>query len=448
MPNARQPRNLPFDIGLGTATAALAVAFVLTVGATGPAQAQTFSVLHNFTGGADGRTPTAGVTIDGESLYGTAVNGGTGCGTVFELRQKGSSWPLSPLYSFPAAPPDYGCDPEARVIVGPNGSLFGTTYGGGEPGYGTVFNLKPSPTACPSVICPWTETVRYSFSGPPDGASPGYGDLLFDSAGNIYGTTYLGGVANSDCAPYQSQTCGVVYKLTLSNGIWTQSVLYSFEGGSDGGNPYAGVIFDQAGNLYGTTYYGGLGYGTVFQLTPSGSGWTENILYKFQNGSDGSLPFAGLIFDPSGSGNLYGATSTGGTGGGGTVFELSPPGSWTTFTVLYSFTGGGGGPDCTPIQNPSILGPAASLFVEGSNLYGTTFCDGALGFGNVFELTPSGNSWIYTDLHDFTGGSDGANPISNVVFDTSGNLYGTASGGGNPNCDDGYGCGVVWEITP
>ena len=233
---------------------------------------------------------------------------------------------------------------------------------------------------------------------------------------------------------------GTVFKLTPSNGGWAESVLYSFTGGSDGASPYSDVILDQAGNLYGTTWQGGVsgcafgtGCGTVYQLTPSGSGWKENTLYSFQSATDGGNPPAGLIFDPSG--NLYGATWTDGPGGGGTVFELSPAdGSWT-FTSLYALNGTGG--------------PAGSLVMDGAgSLYGTTDSDGAHGVGSVFKLTPSNGGWIYTSLYDFTGGSDGYFPLCRVVFDTSGNLYGTTYAGGNNNDCGGYGCGVVWEITP
>ena len=185
---------------------------------------------------------------------------------------------------------------------------------------------------------------------------------------------------------------------------------------------------DKAGSPYGATYSGGRdSHGTVFQLTPAMSGWTENILYAFQGGSDGGILIAGPILDQSG--NLYGATAGYGSGGGGTVFELTPATGGWTLNTLYSFAGTGG--------------PTGTLVMDGAgNLYGTTYSDGAYGYGNVFELTPHNGSWFYTDLHDFTGGSDGGNPNSNVVFDTSGNLYGTASTGGS------QGVGVVWEITP
>ena len=222
---------------------------------------------------------------------------------------------------------------------------------------------------------------------------------------------------------------GAVYELTPSGGGWSENVLYSFPGGaSDGYFPQSGVALDNIGNLYGTTYYGGTyGAGTVYRLTPSGSGWAENILYNFQAGDDGGYPFGGLIFDQFG--NLYAATPTGGSGGGGTVFELTPSdGNWT-FSVLYSFSAG--------------TGPYGSLTMDAAgNLYGTTFTVGAYGYGSVFKLTFSGGGWSATDLHDFTGGSDGGNPFGNVTLKPNGKLYGTASGGGA------YGLGVVWEITP
>ncbi len=167
--------------------------------------------------------------------------------------------------------------------------------------------------------------------------------------------------------------------------------------------------------------------GSVFKLSPSGGGWTEQVIYSFQGGSDGAYPTGGLIIDQSG--NLYGSTNKGGTGGGGTVFKLTPSGGGWNYSLVYSFTGN------------TSCGPFAPLSMDtAGSLYGTTFCDGANNLGNIFKLTPSGGSWTYSSLHDF-GGSDGAYPYSNVTIDAAGNLYGTASGGG-------MGVGVIWEITP
>jgi uncharacterized repeat protein (TIGR03803 family) len=414
---------------------ALAILSVLTPGATQAAQAQSFNVLHNFTGGPDGSAPVAGLTIDpAGNLYGTASAGGTGYGTVFRLVYKNSAWTFTPLYSFAGG--NDGGQPQARVVFGPDGTLYGTTAAGagngcnGE-GCGVVFNLKPSPRACTTALCPWLEAVLYRFSGGGDGGDPN-GDVIFDRTGNLYGTTVLGG---PDC---YFRGCGVVYQLTLSAASgWTERVLYSFSLGDDGAFPVGGLIADNAGNLYGTTFGYSDGiyapYGTVYELTPSGSGWAEKTLYTFQGGSDGGSPDAGLIADQMG--NLYGATTSFGTGGGGTVFEMMPSGGNWTLVTLYGLIG---------FNGSSQPGPYASLVMdESGSLYGTTRNDGASGNGSVFKLTRQlDGSWTYTSLHDFTGAADGGFPYSNVVFDTNGNLYGTAYRGGA------YGGGVVWEITP
>ena len=405
------------------AALALAIVLGLTIVST-PAQSQTFNVLHNFTGGGDGASPGAGLTMDkGGNLYGTTESGADGYGTVFKLAHTRSGWALNPLYSF--AGNQDGASPGARVIIGPNGTLYGTTsHGGGSGcggnGCGTVFNLRPPLNATTNALTDWTETVLYGFTGGADGAFP-VGDLVFDQEGNIYGTTVAGG----------SSQMGTVYELTPSDGGWTENVLWTFGGGNDGGKPRAGVIFDNAGNLYGTTQIGGTnGFGSIFQLAPAGSGWSQSTLYSFQNGNDGGSPAGGLIFDPSGS--LYGTATSKGQGGGGTAFELTPRqnGTWA-FSVLYAFAGQGGG------------GPQASLAMDAAgNLYGTTYKDGASGSGSAFRLTPSNGSWVYTDLHDFSLGSDGAQPVGNLVLDADGNLYGTAFAAG------GFGYGVVFEITP
>lgn len=381
-----------------------------------PAQAQTFTVLHTFTGGQDGQDPIAGLTIDkAGNFYGTAeVGGGGGSGTVFKLTRKGSGWVFGLLYTFAG---NDGENPTARVIMGSNGSLYGTTFAGGNGGHGTVFKLTPPPTACKAALCPWTEAVLYSFTGGSDGASP-FAEVLFNQAGNLYGTTKDGGSNNT----------GTVYELVPSSGGWTESVLHSFTGGNDGYFPYSGVIFDKAGNLYGTTREGGLyGSGVVYELSPLGSGWTENVIYTFTGGGDGANPAGGLIFDQAG--NLYGTTSQGGSGGGGTAFELSPSNGAWSFNTLFSF--------------PGETGPFGNLIMDAAgSLYGTTVRGGAIRQGSVFKLTSSSGSWTYTSLHDFTGGSDGAQPYCSVIFDPDGNLYGTTWYGGT------YYAGVVWEITP
>jgi len=381
-------------------------------------QAQTFNVLHNFTFAGDGGFPSAGVTLGaGGNLYGTTYDGGSGgYGVVYKLAHASSGWTLTPLYSFQGGAD--GGYPEARVIFGSDGTLYGTTSAGGDNGNGTVFRLRPQPQACKTALCPWSETVLYRFQGGSDGGAPGYGDLTFDSTGNIYGTTVGGGLQSCD-----GGSCGVVFKLTPSGSNYTESVLYSFTGGNDGANPYSGVIFDSTGNLYGTAYSGGANSaGTVYELVSSGSGWTEKTLNDFPPAGGSGYPIGGLTLDSQG--NLFGTGFV-----GGTVFELMPSGGDWAFTLLHTFDG--------------FDGPFGSLTRDAAgNLYGTNATGGPYDNGVVFKLTPSGSAWTYTDLYDFTGGNDGGFPVSNVVIDGKGNLYGTAYLGGTD------GGGVVWEITP
>lgn len=394
---------------------ALAMLGVMSMLATA-GRAQTFTVLHNFSNGADGGEPSAGLSMDlAGNSYGTASTGGNtsgscshpnppGCGTVFKLSRKGSGWVFTTLYTFSG--PD-GRNPLARVIIGPDGSLYGTTSLGGDADEGTVFNLRPPAAACKAALCPWTETVLHSFQG-SDGAQPTFGDLVFDGAGNIYGTTPYGGQGDR----------GTVYELTRANG-WTETVLYKFQGGNDGATPYGGVVFDQAGNLWGTTGYGG-GYddGTIYQLVPSGGGWTESVVYHFPGGSDGANPYAGLIVDQSS--NFYGATF-GDNGTTPKVYELSPTNGGWTFSVLYSLG-----------ANQGIIGKLA--MDAAGNLYGTNYYD----IPEVFRLTPSNAGWTLTG----SWGGIGSAPFGNVIFDGSGNLYTTASNGGPSEV------GLVFEITP
>jgi uncharacterized repeat protein (TIGR03803 family) len=310
-------------------------------------------------------------------------------------------------------------------VFGPNGTLYGTTSEGGinncYQGCGTVFNLRPSPTLCRSASCGWSKSVLYRFTGGADGGSPEFADVTFDAHGNIYSTASTAGNA-----------FGVVYELSPGSRSWTETVLHTFDDYSEGAWPTHGVIFDAAGNLYGTTYSGGAsgGYGVVFKLTPSGSGWTESVLHSFSGGTDGGTVYAGLMFNAAD--NLFGATSVGGSDGSGTVFQLSPGSGVWNMDVLANFHG-----------SDNTVGAYASLTMDqAGNLYGTTIGAGLFGFGSVFKLSPSQSGWSYTSLHDFTGGDDGGAPYGSVLLDANGNLYGTASEGGTHNR------GVVWEITP
>jgi hypothetical protein len=253
MQNKEEFRNLISRIISRAATVALAIAtvFALTVVLTQSAQRQTFTVLHNFTGGGDGANPAAGLTMDiGGNLYGTTSSNRSSNGSVFKLGKTGSGWILMPLHVFEVG--NDGALPASRVVFGPDGSLYGTTRAGGGSdciinnvsGCGIVFSLTPPVTACETALCQWNETVLYRFAGGSDGASPYTADLLFDQAGNIYGTTWLGGSEGSCLYGYH---CGTVYELTRSGGSWNESAIWSFGGNGDEVMPVGGVIFDDAG---------------------------------------------------------------------------------------------------------------------------------------------------------------------------------------------------------
>ena len=362
--------------------------------------------------------PEAGLIIDtAGNLYGTTELGGTSnCGTVFELTPKtGGGWTENVLHSFNNNRSD-GTNPLAGLIFDTGGNLYGTTELGGTSNYGTVFELTPAGGGT------WTEKVLYSFNNNgTDGTNP-LGSLLFDASGNLYGTTELGGASNF----------GAVFELTpTTGGGWTEKILHSFNG-TDGSNPYANLIFDVGGNLHGTTNSGGTSnYGTVFELTPAGGGsWTEKVLYSFKNnGTDGTNPLAGLIFDASG--NLYGTTQGGGAHSSGTVFELTHNGGgrWTE-KVLHSFAGVDG-----------YYPEATLIFDSAGKLYSSTISGGASNIGTVFELTPkAGGGWTERVLHSFAV-ADGFWPYAGVIFDAAGNLYGTTYMGG---ATEG---GTVFELT-
>jgi uncharacterized repeat protein (TIGR03803 family) len=407
------------------------------------------------------------------------------------------------LYTFTGR--EDGASPISGLIFDHEGNLYGTASAGGSVaciggeaiGCGTVFELTPSAGGG------WMETVIYSFQGGADGAEPK--NLIFDRQGNLYGTTYQGG------GPGCFLGCGTVFKLAHAHGAWVESVLYRFQGGSDGAAP-GGVVLDATGTLYGATYLGGdltcgyqgSGCGVVFKLTLSGSGeWNETVLHRFGSiSTDGHEPNPGMVFDRKG--NLYGTTEEGGTAkyGYGTVFELTPNsgGDWTE-TLLYSFSGrrdggipiggvisdksgnlyganynGGldGGGDVFKLkplaaggnrwrekaiynfggqQSDGFQPDAGVTFDKEGNLYGTTQYGGGNGYGNgtVVKLTPNlRGGWTETVLYGFSGGSDGGQPVASVIVDSAGNVYGTTWVGGTGDCSgsNGNGCGVVFEVTP
>ena len=411
------------------------------------------TVLYNFTGGADGASPSTVLLRDpAGNLYGTTKTGGQttclyGCGVLFKLNPVGQE---TVLHAFTGTD---GEGPEAGVIADPAGNLYGTTYLGGAAGVGVVYKLDAS----------GQESLLYSFAGRADGANP-LGGLALDSAGNLYGTTSLGGSQNGRSAQ------GVVFKL---NPAGRETLVHIFSDPVGGTQPNAGVILDLAGNLYGTTYYGGTaGNGTVFKLDPAGS---ETVLHNFTGGVDGAYPTSGVILDSAG--NLYGTTPYRGTAHRGVLYKLDASGNETVlhaftggsdgghpaggvvldsagnlfgttktgvvfkfdtagnFTVLYTFTGGAGGYD---LESGVILDAAGNLYGTAyQGIGGNCLQDGLCGI--VYKLSPSGQE---TTLHAFTGGDDGGSPLAGLILDSAGNLYGTTQVGGTA------GFGVVFKVDP
>jgi len=351
----------------------------------------TETVLHSFTGGSDGSQPFNSLIFDaGGNSYGTTSDGGAygtgcggfggyGCGTVFQLtRSVSGKWTEKVLHSFGNG--EDGADP-AGLVFDAHGNLYGTPIGGGAyGGAGTVFRLAPGAHG------KWTERVLHSFSYENDDGYNPWAGVIFDAKGNLYGTTSGGGTNRTDCESYG---CGTVFELTPgANGKWTEKLLHSFGYGKDGFLPYAGLTIDAAGNLYGTTYFGGgRNLGTVFRLEPGTNGkWTEKVLHSFGYGEDGIDPVEGLNIDAAG--NLYGATPGGGVYGNyGTVFQLSSGtnGEWKE-TLLHSFDDNG---------KDGLYPYAGVIFDAARNLYGTTFSGpgGAQGFGTVFKISRSQSSF-------------------------------------------------------
>jgi uncharacterized repeat protein (TIGR03803 family) len=408
-----------------SAVLVLTMGVALNVVATQSAQAQTLTVLYSFAGLADGGDPLAGLVLDSAgNLYGTTNQGGSGlfncldgCGTVFKVDTAGNE---TVLHSFGETGTDGAYPYYGSLFLDEAGNLYGTTSVGGAHGSGTIFRVSPA-----------GQEIFISLAGGANGGAP-YAGLVPDTAGNAYGTTQYGGTG---CSPFG---CGTVFKVSRAGKV---TVLHSFIGSPDGEYPTAGLVRDSAGNLYGTTPYGGsvqqgrlhipTYWGTVFKVDPTGN---ETLLYSFCPAgypcTDGQNPTGGLVRDSAG--NLYGTTQFGGANGNGTIFKVDPTGNET---VLYSF--------CSQSGCADGYWPYSGLVRDSAgNLYGTTFYGGANGAGAVFELDTGG---VETVLYSFCSQSncaDGANPYAGLVLDSEGNLYGTTEGGGT------VGNGTVFRLAP
>jgi hypothetical protein len=416
---------------------------------TGKAQTKTpgatFTLLYSFTGGSDGYSPIGGLVFDDDddALFGTTLFGGTvkdgcniGCGTVFRMAQTNSHWELETIHSLAGSPNDLGHS-YAHVTYHKSGNLYGTAGYGGANLLGGVFKLSPSRGG-------WDESVIYNFTR-HSGDTPNSGLTLYK--GVLYGTTLFGPETKNNVGN------GTVFTLALENGVWKHKIIHAFAGGVDGYSPNADLVFDNEGNAYGSTPYGGTSYmGDIFKLAPSGKGgWTETLLYSFPSNYLGSANPSTLVFDSSG--NLYGVTNTGGTTKGqdcrnfgcGTVFELKHGTTGWRQIILYEFVGGSDG-----------YSPRAGLvFDNAGSLYGTTQWGGTgtcqvydyYGCGTVFKLTrATDGKWHKTTLHNFAGADDGEFPNDGALtFDNVGRLYGATAGGATIG---GSGYGTVYRITP
>jgi uncharacterized repeat protein (TIGR03803 family) len=381
-------------------------------------------VIYNYTGGSDGGDPATSLSFDSKgNLYGTTVVGGVGYGAIFKLSPtKSGGWKETVLYSFTGG--GDGKNPYGGVILDKSGNLYGTTVAGGSGGVcagdgcGVVYELANKHGS-------YELSVLYNFTGGNDGFGPGNG-LVFDSKGNLYGSTPDGG----------KDQVGVVYALIHGKGGWTQKVIHTFTGGNDGSTGSLGsLMFDSAGNLYGVAELGGAHQaGTAFKMTPSSGGkWKFTTIYAFPGMPKAGSPYGGLISDTSG--NLYGTTYYGGKNGAGSVYELVNSGNGHyAGKVLYSFQ-----------TAKDVNSPLSTLTFDASgNLYGTATQggDAGCGCGGIFKLAASGGKWKESVAHPFKGDPDGNSPNYGVVIDGSGNLYGATVVGGNKNQ------GAIFKLTP
>jgi uncharacterized repeat protein (TIGR03803 family) len=376
--------------------------------------------------------PLSGIAIaPSGTLYGTASGCGIGNqnGAVYSLERDGSRWVKHTLYSFKGSRD--ASYPQSGVTLGAAGKVYGVTPSGGDNDFcqdcGTVYVVQPQGGG-------YVERVLHRFLGGTDGKFP-LGTLLRGADGSLYGTTIEGG--GTRCL--SGQGCGTVFKLTAGPNGFNETILYAFKGGHDGASPLGGVIADPHGVLYGATYEGGYtpcvsSCGTIFKLTPSGSGYSESIVYRFRGGGDGAYPFAGLVMGQAGA--IYGTTMSFGKPYQrhyGTVFKLAPGGDRFTETTINRFKGGVDGES-----------PRAGVIIGPNDvLYGTTIGGGdAAGDGTVFSLTPSGSSYYETILHRFSNDSDGSQPSCVLTFNAAGSIFGTTYEGG-PG-----GFGTVFKMDP
>jgi uncharacterized repeat protein (TIGR03803 family) len=411
----------------------LVITIMLVAFSSASLQARTVKAVHVFSNPPDGGSPWAPPIQDKlGNFYGTTWAGGTkGWGPVYKVDPAGKE---TILHSFVGGKD--GAGPWAGLIMDAAGNLYGTTNTGGGDycfnhyGCGVVFKLSHDTHG-------WNETILYALKGGSEGEHPGYGALARDASGNLYGTTIYGGTG------YCSTGCGVVFKLTHTSGVWKEHVLHTFTAGSqtDGATPYGGLVLDAAGNVYGTTSIGGdstsCGCGTVFKLDPSGN---ETILYNFAGGPDGAEPFAAIVRDSNG--DLYGTTLFGGNNlSYGTVFKLDAGG---TKTLLHTFVGypSDGSDPYAPLVRDST-GNLYGTTYFGGNSSGGGFCETNNkpdGCGIVFKVSTTGKETV---LHNFSYDVDGAEITAGVILDAKGNLYG-GTGAGGPTKVHG---GIVFELT-
>jgi uncharacterized repeat protein (TIGR03803 family) len=384
-------------------------------------------VLYAFANGPDGAQPQGGLIMDASgNLFGTTSTGGNGQGTVFELSPSGGGYNETVLYRFSCATsncPTDGSNPVGNLVLDAGGNLYGTTeYGVGSAGNGTVYKLAPNGSGG------YTESLLYVFQGGTDAGQPLAG-LIMDIHGNLYGTTFHGG----------AHDYGTVYRLAPNgSGGYAYTVLYSFQGNPDAAYPYARLVMDANGNLFGTTPQGGTSHtGTLFELAAVGDGsYTESLVHSFSGcDTDGCMPFGALAMDTRG--NLFGTTSTGGTGNIGTLFRFAAnPGGGFTESVFSLSLG---------IVGASV---ATGLIVDaGGNLYGVG-PGGTDNVGDVVKFMPNGQGG-YTEsiLYSLRGRPDGGDPETTLILDPSGNLYGTTyAGGADTSCESCAGFGVVFEV--